>query len=95
MIGKKVIVRTYTAGVHYGTLISMDGKYCQLQDSIRIWRWSGAATLSQLAMEGVKNPSECRFSMPVEEIHLTEAIEYIPCTKEAITVIENVEPWKV
>ena len=91
---KKVIVRTYSAGVHYGELEHQNGKEVLLKNAIRIWYWSGAASLSQMAMEGVKRPDKCKFAMPVDEITLTEAIEIINCTPEASTNIEGVKSWK-
>ena len=92
---KKVIVRTYSAGVHYGELESQNGKEVVLKNTIRIWYWKGAASLSQLAYEGVKNPDECKFAMSIPEITLTEAIEIIPCSESAIENIEGVKPWKM
>jgi hypothetical protein len=93
MIGKRVIVRTYSAGVHYGTLASRDGKEVVLHDSRRIWHWDGAASLSQMAVEGVRKPKNCKFSVPVAEILLTEAIEIIPTTEIADASISGVSPW--
>jgi hypothetical protein len=91
---KIVIVRTYSAGVHYGTLQARNGKEAVLSNARRIWHWKGAASLSQLAISGVSCPSECIFSVRVPEITLTEAIEIIPCTKEAVKNIEAVPEWK-
>jgi ferredoxin-fold anticodon binding domain-containing protein len=81
MIGKDVIVRTYSAGVHFGTLASRDGKEVVLTDARRIWYWEGAFTLSAIAMTGVSEKS--KLSVEVPEILLTEAIEIIPCTEAA------------
>jgi len=89
-----VIVRTYSAGVHAGFLNFQKGKQVELLNSRRLWYWSGAASLSQLAMEGVKNPDECKFPCEVNKITLTEAIEIIPCTQEAFDSIEGVKTWK-
>lgn len=94
MIGKKVIVRTYSAGVHYGTLKSRKGKECVLLNSRRLYYWKGANSLSQLAMEGVRSPLECKFSVPVKEIVLTEGIEFIPVSKVGVKVIDGVPEWK-
>ena len=91
MIGKKVIVRTYSAGVHYGTLITKEGATVVLKDSIRIWYWDGAFTLSALAMLGTSKPGNCKFSVPVAEIEI-ERIEIIPCSDQAIKSIEGVKP---
>ena len=35
MIGKQVIVRTYSAGVHFGRLVERDGKEVVLNDARR------------------------------------------------------------
>lgn len=94
MKGKFVIVRTYSAGVFAGYLKSRKGKEVVLNDAIRLWYWKGAASLSQLAMEGVKCPTECKFAMPVSQIELTEAIEIINTTPAAKKNIEGVTPWK-
>ena len=89
-LGKKVIIRTYSAGVHYGTLVSKEGMEVQLENAIRIYYWEGAFTLSQLAMEGVTNPENCNFAMAVDRVTL-EAIEILPCASKAIEIIEGVK----
>lgn len=94
LIGKRVIVRCNRAGVFYGTLSEKEGQEVELKDCRRIWYWDGAASLHQLAAEGTTAPSNCKFTMRVESIVLTEAIEIIPCTDKAIESIEAVEEWK-
>lgn len=94
MIGKKVIVRTYSAGVFYGELVKKDGKEVELKNARRIWYWSGAASLSQLAMSGTSDPSNCKFPEAVARVILTEAIEILETTKRAQKSIEGVEIWK-
>ena len=89
-----VCIRTYSAGVHCGYLKERNGKEATLLESIRIHYWSGAASLSQLAMEGVNNPDSCRFAMPVNSIDLTEVIEIIPMTEKAVKNVQNVPTWK-
>jgi len=91
---KYVIVRTYSAGVHAGYLKRKDGKEVELVDSRRIWYWAGAASLSQLAMEGTSKPDECKFPCKVDSITLTEVIEIIPCSISAKKSIEGVKVWK-
>lgn len=75
--GPEVIVRTYSAGVHIGTIEKRDGKEVTLTNARRLWRWSGAFTLSAVATKGIDR-SESRISVPVPSIILTEAIEIIP-----------------
>ena len=91
---KYCIVRTYSAGVFAGTLESREGKEVVLSDARRIWYWSGAATLSQLAMEGTKDPDKCKFPRSVQTVLLTEAIEIIPCTEQTKISIEGVKIWE-
>lgn len=81
MIGKDVIIRTYSAGVHFGTLAARDGKEVTLTNARRIWYWEGAFTLSAVAQSGVNKKS--KLSVEVPEILLTEAIEIIPCSEAA------------
>ena len=88
------IVRTYSAGVFAGYLKSRTGKEVVLVDARRIWYWSGAASLSQLAMQGTSNPGKCKFPCTVDEVTLIEAIEIIPCTEAARESIEAVSVWK-
>jgi hypothetical protein len=54
---KYVIVRTYSAGVFAGTLISRKGAEVELTNARRMWYWKGAASLSQLAVEGTSEPT--------------------------------------
>jgi len=89
-----VICRTYSAGVHAGFLKSRTGKEAELLNARRIYSWQGAATLSQLAMEGSSKPESCKFPCEVNKIILTEVIEVIPCTTVAMCCIREVKVWK-
>lgn len=84
---KPVIVRTYSAGVHFGYLVSRDGKEVRLERSRRIWRWYGANSCSGLATKGL-DVSRSAVADRVD-ITLTEAIEIIDCTPEAVASIEG------
>lgn len=87
MPAKPVIVRTYSAGVHFGYLTFRAGKEVHLERSRRIWRWFGAFTLSEIATKGL-DVSKSRTGSPVS-IVLTEAIEIIDCTQEGVESLEN------
>ena len=91
---KYVIVRTYSAGVFAGYLKERDGKFVTLKKVRRLWYWDGAASLSQLAMEGVSKPQNCKFPCEVDTIDLTEVIEIIDCTEKARLSIKGVKEWK-
>lgn len=95
MIGKKVIIRADRAGVFFGTLAEKNGSEVKLTDCRRLWFWSGAASLSQLAAEGVKNPNDCKFTVTVPEIVILGVIEIIPCSDKAVEVITNTREWKM
>ena len=81
-LGTFVVVRTYSAGVHVGTLSAQDGKNVTLTDARRVWRWHGANTLHELANVGCDKVYS-RISDPVSSIDLTEAIELLACTDTA------------
>jgi len=87
------IVRTYSAGVFAGYVKMFEGKDVTLIDARRLWYWKGAASLSQLAVDGVSCPDECRFPVAVPIIHLTEAIEVIPCSAKSKLSIDSVAIW--
>lgn len=91
---KRVIVRTYSAGVFAGELVSRKGQEVVLANARRIWYWAGAASLSQLAMEGTSKPTECKFPCPVDRVELLQAIEIIDVTPKAWDSIMAVPVWK-
>lgn len=90
-----VLIRTESAGVHFGQLDSKTGQAVVLTNTRRIWYWEGAASLSQMALEGVKKPEKCKFSVVLPKICLLQAIEIIPCTVDAVRSINDVPVWKV
>ena len=94
LTGKRVVVRTYSAGVHFGTLVEHKGKEVLLKDSRRIWYWSGACSLSQVATEGSKSLSSCKIAVSVPELYLSEAIELLPMSKAANEQLTGAPEWK-
>lgn len=94
-IGKKVIIRSDRAGVFFGTLKAKDGADVELLCCRRIWYWSGAATISEIAVNGVSRPDKCKFSVTVPRVVVTGVIEIIPCSDKAVNSIESVEVWKI
>lgn len=90
---KYVIVRTYSAGVFAGYFESRNGREVVLTNARRLWYWSGAASLSQLCMEGTSKPKECKFPCPVNRVELLEVIEILDCTEKSKNSIESVSVW--
>ncbi len=90
--GTYVIVRTKNAGAFAGLFKKVVGDTVILEEARRLWYWSGAASLSELAARGVANPGECKFPIAVK-IQLFGIVEIINCSKEAQTSIEEVPEW--
>lgn len=89
MIGKKVIIRTYSAGVHYGTLIEKEGEEVILENSRRLHYWkttNKGISLSEVAMTGLASDSRVCEVLPLLWL---KAIEIIPCSEIAQKNIEN------
>lgn len=94
-IDKMVIVRGDRSGVFFGRLTCRGGREVQLADCRRLWYWDGAASISQLAACGTAKPRNCKFTVPVASIVITDAIEIIPCTDDAVKSIQAVAEWKI
>jgi hypothetical protein len=90
---KYVLIRTQNAGVFAGYLKEKTGETVILKNARRLWYWSGACSLSQLAMEGTKKVSECKFPCEVSSIELNQVIEIIDATQEAKDSIASVPVW--
>ena len=89
-----VIARTYSAGVFAGWLVSKKGKEVVLSQARRLWSWQGAASLSQLAVDGTSKPSECKFPVEVPRVELTETIELLDVSEKARLSIASVKVWQ-
>ncbi len=89
------IVRTYSAGVFAGYIEKRDGQEVTMRNARRLWQWDGAASLSQLAMEGTKKPQNCKFPCEVDKVQLLNAIEILDCTEAAQKSIKAVAVWQM
>lgn len=90
MIGKFCIARCYSAGVHAGKVVSVDGENVILEDSYRLWSWKAdeGVALSGVAQNGiVKANSKVDVMNPL--IYLTGVCELIPCTANAEKTING------
>lgn len=93
MLGKRCLLRTFSAGVHIGDVVwinpenSMEVK---LENALRLWKWEGGGlSLSAVANNGIKGGRLNKTG----DIYLTNVIEFIPTTSEAektyVKFIEN------
>ena len=89
-----IIARTYSAGVFAGYLKERNGQEVTLLNARRLWYWIGAASLSQLAEEGVSKPKECKFPQEVAKVELLQTVEILQVTEAARESISNVSVWK-
>ena len=87
------IVRTYSAGVFFGTVENRNGQNVIMRNARRLWRWEGASSLSELAVKGVSRIDGCKFPMAVDRIELLQCIEILDVTNAAATIIDEVPIW--
>lgn len=88
------IVRGDRSGVFFGKIAERNGSEVRMQKVRKLWYWDGACAVEQLALDGVKKPSGCMFTVTVEEMTITDAIQIIPCTDAAQKSISGVAEWK-
>lgn len=89
------IFRCDRSGVFAGYLKSRTGQEAVIRNARRIWYWSGAASLSQLAVDGTSKPNDCKFPVAIEEMTVTDVIEIIPASAKAKKSIDGVKVWQV
>ena len=80
MLGRRCLIRTYSAGVHIGDVVYANEMELKLENALRLWKWEGGGlSLSAVANNGIKGGRLNRTG----EVYLTNVIEIIPTTKEA------------
>lgn len=90
LIGKKVLARSYDAGVYFGTLNEVNGETVSIANVRNIWQWEGASCLSQIANDGIKGG---KLSPVVQSMVLNRVCQIIPCTDVAIKNLEAHGVW--
>lgn len=86
-LGQECIIRTYAAGVFFGTPIAREGQELVLKDARRIWSWSGAFTLSAVSQNGIESGKlSC-----VEPTKLVlQVVEITPCAEHVAKELREV-----
>lgn len=87
------IVRCQGAGVFMAQIVERNGTEAKLKDSRRLWYWSGAASLSQLAVDGTSKPKDCKFPVAMPNQEVTGVIEVIEMTDAAVASLKKVPVW--
>lgn len=92
------VIRSYGAGVFCGYVkerkAEPNGINVTLVNSRRIYFWSGACSLSQLAVEGLKDLENSKIAMVVPIQTVANVIEIIPMSKIAAKQIQGAKVWK-
>lgn len=88
--GKKVLVRSYDAGVYFGTMVDIQGEQVELANVRNIWNWCGASCLSQIANHGIKRG---RVSPVVKSMVLNRCCQIMPLEEEAVNNLESQPIW--
>jgi len=89
-----VIVRCTRAGVHAGELVSRKGQEVELRNARRLWYWSGAASLSELAVYGSKSPATCKFAALVKRHEVLDACEIVYTQPAGEKMIREQPEWR-
>ena len=94
MVGEKVIIRTYSAGVWFGKLEQKDGNEVILSNARRMYQWwcKEGISLSAVALYGI-NQEKSKIIEAVPSVWL-EAIEIIICSEIAIKDLEEAKNVK-
>ena len=86
MLGKRCLVRTYSAGVHVGNVVFVNEMECKLENALRLWKWEGGGlSLSAVALNGIKGGRLNRTGT----VYLTNAIKFILTTAAAEATYER------
>lgn len=93
-IDKYVIVRSNLAGVFFGKVKYIENTTVILEETRKIYAWSGAATVSQIAVTGVSKSS--RITCKTHGLHLVnDIVELIEATPSAVKNLQEVPEWVI
>ena len=85
LIGKPVIIRARNAGVHFGTLESVNGKVIMLSKARRLWRFwcAKSISLSGVALHGLADREEVQICGEIDLMAIRGWCEILPVSKGA------------
>jgi hypothetical protein len=93
---KFYVIRAERAGVFFGKILSVEGDTLQVSNLRRLYKWSGALDVIQIAADGVDG-SSCKFSVQMgdnDKSAIMNVIEFHPASEKSIQSINNVQAWK-
>jgi hypothetical protein len=89
-----VIIRADRAGAFAWYLEKRKGSEVILKQCRRLWFWKGASSLSQLVVDGTKDPAGCKFPVAVPRAEILGVIEVLEVSEAARLSIASVPEWK-
>lgn len=96
-LGKEVILRSYSAGNHFGILEAYDAKTATavLKNSRRLWKWQTdqGISLSEVSLHGLID-SGSRICETVPEQLIAEVLEVLPTSLKASESIKKSPIYK-
>ena len=93
-ISKYCVVRGDRSGVFFGIVRDINGKNVEMGQVRKLHYWDGAFAVEGLAEEGVSKPQHCKFTVVVDNLVLTDAIQILLCTEKSIDSLSKVAAWK-
>ena len=94
LIGKMVLARDNRAGVHVGTLVSLDlaAKTCELSNARKVWYWVGAASCHGIAAKGL-NHDGSKVCPVVGTVLSCDVVEIVECSSEGSKSVMEAPEW--
>lgn len=97
LTGEMVIIRSRDSGVHFGELVSVNGRHVVLNKSRRMYRWWAAkeSTLTAVAKYGLnlKKMESLNIQSQIDGQEILDACEIIPCHQDCIDSFSKVEAY--
>lgn len=97
-VGAYVLARCTQAGVHAGYVVSTDEYHTVLRNVRRVHYWTGAASLSEIAVYGL-NPAKSGASriaaaVPTLRLRDSDICELTVCTEAGRRSVEGMPVWR-
>ena len=91
---QKYIVRCDRAGVFFGEIKSKSKDTITMTNVQKVFYWSGACAIEELAKEGSTEPNNCKLTVIIDEMIIANPIQIISCTKKATKQLNSITIWK-
>ena len=89
----KYIVRGKDSGIFYCEIVKRVGPEVEMVNCKMIYYWTGAKSLNELALNGSSQPDKCLITCACDNVVITDCVQIIQCSLEAINCLDGVEEW--